>query len=604
VGGTLFAAAVLAGVTWALGLAAFATGVGLTRFGLSPTTALSAGALAWAGLAALLRDERRQASAHAFAARVGAGLPGPWSLWLWCAGAASALLASGTMLSGRADLPSAVLLVSGAALLLWTKDRVESAAGAALFGLAAFAVLPGPWRAVGGAAAGLTIGLASRLFEARLPQARVLRQAGWVVSLASLFGLHALGHASTPIAGALAMLSVWAAVWRDERYEPLGWAASLTWLHAGLFYAGVVFSTGKPQAFILPYIGAVSALLAAAALRLGPESGRRMVGLVAAGIALLELGGGLSLIETQALREALVAGVALATLAIVAVTVAARDHDEPAAFVAQLALVIGYLVVRRHGMGGAFGQGDALAGLLAGAAFGGLYGWASRLESPVFRRPAMFGAVALPLVGLFPAPWEREPLVCAALLVGLAAHFAAMARRPDLRHPLSVLSAVAFNAALLVAWQGTGAGELQYYVIPASLSALVLLRLFHDQLSSVARARLRALAITVLYGAAAWKPLVFDETWAMLLCALVCVLGVAAGVASRIRSYVYLGTAFLVVTVSANLVRSGMRDHRLGAVFLSALGLLVVGFMVLLSAQRAELLKRYERVRQLLGGWE
>lgn len=604
VGGTLFAASLLSGLTWGLGLAAFATGVGLTRFGLPLPTALSAGTLAWAGLAALLRRERVQAPAHAFAERVGAGLPGPWSLWLWCAGAASALLASGMMLSAQADLPSAALLLAGAALLLWTQDRVESAAGAALFGLAAFAVLPVPWRAVGGAGAGLALGLAARLFADRLQQARVLRHAGWVVSLVSLLGLHALEHASTPIAGALAMLSVWATVWGDETYEPLGWAASLTWLHAGLFYAGLVLSTGQPQSFILPYIGAVSALLGAAALWLGPKSGRRLVGLVAAGIAFLELAGGLSLIETQALREALVAGVALAALAIAAVAVARRDRDEPAAFVAQLALAIGYLVVRRHGMGGPFGQGDALAGLLAGAAFGGLYGWAARQESPVFRRPAMFGAVALPLLGLFAAPWEREPLVGAALLVGLAAHFAAMARLPDLRRPLSLLSAAAFNAALLVAWQGTGSQEPQYYVIPAAVSVLVLLRIFRDQLSDVARARLRALALTALYGAAAWKPLVFDETWAMLICVLVCVLGVAAGVASRIRSYVYLGTGFLVVTVSSNLVRYGMRDHRLGAVFLSVLGLLVVGFMVLLSAQRAELLKRYERVRQLLGGWE
>jgi len=604
VGGTLFAAALLSGLTWGLGLAAFATSVGLTRFGLPLTTALSVGAAAWTGLAALLRRERAQAAAHAFAERAGAGLPGPWSLWLWCAGAASALLASGTMLSGQADLPSAVLLLIGAALLLWTQDRMESAIGAALFGLAAFAVLPGPWRAVGGASAGLALCLASRLFAGRLTQARVLRHAGWVVSLVSLVGLHSLEHASTPIAGALAMLSVWAAVWGNETFEPLGWAASLAWLHSGLFSAGLMLATGKPQSFILPYIGAASALLGAAALWLGPKSGRRVVGLVAAAIAFLELGGGLSAIETQALREALVAGVALASLAVVAVVAARRDRDEPAAFVAQIALAVGYLVVRRHGMGSPFGQGDALVALLAGAAFGGLYGWAARQESSVFRRPAMFGAIALPVIGLLAAPWEREPLVGAALLVGMAAHFAAMARLPDVRRPLSLLSAAAFNVALLVAWQATGSEEPQYYVIPAAVSVLVLLRIFRDQLSDVARARLRALALTALYGAAAWKPLVFDETWAMLICALVCVLGVAAGVATRIRSYVYLGTGFLVVTVSANLVRYGMRDHRLGAVFLSVLGLLVVGFMVLLSAQRAELLKRYERVRQLLGGWE
>ena len=41
-------------------------------------------------------------------------------------------------------------------------------------------------------------------------------------------------------------------------------------------------------------------------------------------------------------------------------------------------------------------------------------------------------------------------------------------------------------------------------------------------------------------------------------------------------------------SVVANLVRYGVRDHCLGAVFLSVLGLLVVGFMVLLSAKRQE----------------
>jgi hypothetical protein len=565
---------------------------------------MAAGALAWAALAAALRAGPVQARAHAFAKVLGAGLEGGWSLWLWASGAASALLAAGMLLGGLGGPLVGAMALAGAALLLWTPDRVESAIGAALFGLCAFAVAPEPWRAVSGAAAGLALSIAARSYAARIPQARVLRHAGWVVSLVSLVGLHGMGHASMPIAGALAMLSIWVTVWGDEQREPLGWAAALTWLHAGLFYGGVVLSTGKPQTFILPYIGAASALLAAVALRLGPASGRRMVGLVAAGIAFLELFGGLSAIGEQAVREALVAGAALAVLAVAAVEVARRDEDEPSAYLAQIALFIGYLVVRRHGMGGPFGQGDSLVALVAGVVFGGLHGWAVRQESPVFQRPALVGSILLPVVGLFAAPWEEQPLVCAALLVGLSAQFAALARRPELRGPLSLFSATAFNVALVVAWQGTGAGEPQYYVIPAAVSVLVLLRIFRDQLSDEARARLRALALTALYGAAAWKPLVFDETWAMLVCALVCVLGVAVGVATRIRSYVYLGTAFLVVTVSANLVRYGLRDHRLGAVFLSALGLMVVGFMVLLSSKRAELLQRYERVRQLLGGWE
>jgi hypothetical protein len=90
----------------------------------------------------------------------------------------------------------------------------------------------------------------------------------------------------------------------------------------------------------------------------------------------------------------------------------------------------------------------------------------------------------------------------------------------------------------------------------------------------------------------------------MMLCVLVCLLGVMAGIALRIRSYVYLGTAFLVTCIAANLVRFGMRDHRIGAAFLSLLGLMVVGFMVLLSAHREKLLSRYARVRSLLSTWE
>ena len=66
----------------------------------------------------------------------------------------------------------------------------------------------------------------------------------------------------------------------------------------------------------------------------------------------------------------------------------------------------------------------------------------------------------------------------------------------------------------------------------------------------------------------------------------------------------YLGSAFLVTCVVANLVRFGVRDHRVGAAFLSLLGLMVVGFMVMLSAKREELMRRYERVRSMLSTWE
>ena len=53
-----------------------------------------------------------------------------------------------------------------------------------------------------------------------------------------------------------------------------------------------------------------------------------------------------------------------------------------------------------------------------------------------------------------------------------------------------------------------------------------------------------------------------------------------------------------------DLARFGIQEHRLGAAFLSLLGVGVVGFMVLFTAKRAELLERNERVREMLASWD
>ncbi|MHB8875527.1 MAG: hypothetical protein ACYC8T_17725, partial [Myxococcaceae bacterium] len=275
-------------------------------------------------------------------------------------------------------------------------------------------------------------------------------------------------------------------------------------------------------------------------------------------------------------------------------------------YLAQLSLAAAYLVVRVHGMGdGHLTGGDALAGLVAGAVFSGLYTW-SRKEGEgraVLVGPSILGAFLFPLAGLLVAPWG-DSLQSSLLLVGHAAHFAALARNPMQKRVGALLAAAAFNAALVCTWLGAGTSEPQYFVIPAGISLLVLVRVFRAELSPTTQARLRAASICAIYAAAAWKPLTFDAPWAMLLCTVACLVGVAVGVALRIRSYVWLGTLFMVTTIIANLVRYGVRDARLGAVFLAALGLLVVGFMVMLSARREELLRRYQRLRQLLEQWD
>jgi hypothetical protein len=512
---------------------------------------------------------------------------------------------------GPGALPMSVAVPAGLAALVLMASRQGWMAyvAIALLGGVLVATVPPEWIPVVVSGTGLALCLAGTELEAReFHVGRALHHGGWMLSLLALGGLSSLRHVSTPLSFALATGAAWAVVHRRREREVVGWLATLISAHVGVMYLGAVFSSGHGKEFILPHLGAVSAVLATVALSIAGEKVRRTVGHLFAAVALLEVLMGLVLVDGTrgALREGLVAGVGLTVLLVALVRRAAREQDELSAYFAQVAVALGYLGARLLGLGveGLNGT-DSLVALIGGAFFSGLYVFAQRESSglPAFRRPALLGAFLFPLAGLITAPWS-QPLYAAALLVGHAAHFAALAAHPSRRGIASLASVVAFNAALFVVWAGTGAGEPQYYVIPAGLSLLVLLRVFRESLAPETAARLRTGAVTIIYVAGAWKPLMFSDSGGMMLCVLVCLLGVAAGIALRIRSYVYLGSAFLVTCIVANLARFGMRDHRVGAAFLTLLGLLVVGFMVVLSAYRERLLQRYARVRSLLSTWE
>jgi len=621
VAGVLFLAAFLLSTGWLLTAAVLVLGItafGDLSYGFPHKTALAALTLAGVALAAALlsavcQSGRVQRALSAAAAKVLPSLEETWSEPLWAGGALTlaGLVAFILLDHGPGALPMSVAVPAGLAalVLMVTREEWRAYAATALLGGVLVATVPPLWIPVAVGGTGLALCLAGTELEAReFHMGRALHHGGWMLSLLALGGLGNLGHVSTPLSFALATGAAWAVVHRRREREVVGWLATLVFGHTLVLFLGAVFSSGHGKEFILPHLGAATALLATLALSLAGEKVRRSVGHLFTAVALLEVLLGLVLVDGTegALREALVAGAALTVLLGALVRRAVEEEDELSAYFAQGAVALGYLGARLLGMGlGGLSGTDSLVALGGGAFFSGLYVFTQREGSglPAFRRPALFGAFLFPLAGLLTAPWS-EPVYAAALLVGHAAHFAALAAHPSRRTVASLASAVAFNAALLVVWSGTGSGEPQYYVIPAGLSLLVLLRVFRDSLAPDMVARLRAVAVTIIYVAGAWRPLMFSDASSMMLCVLICLLGVAAGIALRIRSYVYLGSAFLVTCIAANLARFGMRDHRIGAAFLTLLGLMVVGFMVLLSAHRERLLLRYARVRSLLATWE
>jgi hypothetical protein len=622
VAGALFLAAFLLSAPWLiagaiLALAATSLGEAGTYLFLEtrPLAAITfAGvALAAALVSAVCQVGRVQRALTAAAEKVLPSLGSTWSEPFWAGG----VLTLGSLLTyfllerEVATLPLVVAAPAGLAALVLMAAREEWMAyvATALLGAVLVATVSEDWRPVVIGGVGLVLCVVGVVLDSReVRVGRALHHSGWMLSLLALAGLDSVRHVATPLSFALATGAAWAAVYRERQREWVGWLASLISAHVLVLFLGAAFSTGRGKEFILPHLGAASALLAAVAFTIAGRKVRRGVGHLFASLALLEVLTSLVLVEGSrgALREALVAGAGLTVLLVVLVRRAVTEQDELSAYYAQACVALGYLGARLLGMGvDGLGAADSLVALMGGAFFSGLYVFVQRESSglPALRRPALVGAFLFPLAGLLTAPWS-EPAYAAALLVGHAAHFAALALHPSRRGLASLASVAAFNAALFVVWAGAGVGEPQFFIIPAGLSLLVLLRVFRGSLAPETSARLRAGAVTIIYVAGAWKPLMFSDAGGMMLCVLVCLVGVMAGIALRIRSYVYLGTAFLVTCIAANLVRFGMRDHRVGAAFLSLLGLLVVGFMVLLSAHREKLLGRYARVRSLLSTWE
>ncbi|WP_223638341.1 hypothetical protein [Corallococcus sp. EGB] len=568
--------------------------------------------LAAALLSALCQSGAVQRALTNATARLTPGIEGTWSEPLWAGGAGTVALLVGVRLleMGPGELTLPVALVAGAAslTLMVTRERWMMNVATALLGLVLVAAVPPLWAPAAVAGTGLLLAVAGFALDKRgVEVGAALHQGGALMALVSLGGLRSLTHPGMPLCVFFAWATAWVVVLRRRDREWVGWLASLFAVHAFLLHYAATHSTGRGAEFILPYFGAATALLATLVLSVAGKAVRGRMGRAFSLVALVEVLFAVLAVRLPggASREAWVACGGLAVLLFALVRHAAREEDEAAAWLAQAAVAMGYFCVRFIGLDARPDAADSLVSILGGAAFTGLYLFVRREGAgrQAFRRPAIAGAWFFPLAGLLTVPWS-QPFVAVALLVGYAAHFAALGALTQRKGLASLVSVAAFNTALYFVWLGTGSGEPQYYAIPAGLSLLLLLRVFRKSLSRDAYAQLRALAVTGIYVAGAWKPLLFNDGGAMLLCVFLCLVGVGAGIALRIRSYVYLGSAFLVTAVAANLVRFGMRDHRMGAAFLSLLGLAVVGFMVVLSAHRATLLQKYARVRDLLATWE
>jgi hypothetical protein len=222
---------------------------------------------------------------------------------------------------------------------------------------------------------------------------------------------------------------------------------------------------------------------------------------------------------------------------------------------------------------------------------------------PEVSPPLLRFSFLLPLiaVALSPRPLLSWVAFGAALVHGLLA----WVRRPARHSRLAAVSALLLvDVSLFATWAEHGVSDEQLYTIPLGLSLLLAAQLSRGELGRPQLQWLRALGCLVLYAGTGLQMARSDTLLFPLVLGLLSLLTVLAGALLRVRAFLFLGAATLVVDALANLARFSLHSSRVLAVVATLAGLLTMAVMAVVSVQRARATALYRRLWAALEDWE
>ena len=228
---------------------------------------------------------------------------------------------------------------------------------------------------------------------------------------------------------------------------------------------------------------------------------------------------------------------------------------------------------------------------------------ARRVAASPARAPLLAAATIWPLLAVVPCAMLSVP--GAALLCLLVALHHAAASRVLGSRGRTVLAMGFANAALALSYSAAGWSDMMLYLLPLALTLLTLIHLYSPELGSRGCNALRVVVLVALYSLATGRALVLLSPFqAVVVVPAICVAGMVAGTLLRVRIYVWMGVAFLAVDLLLNMLRHGLAQPHLGALFLTLTGLLIVAGMVIFTLERERILARYSAVFNELRTWE
>ncbi len=225
-----------------------------------------------------------------------------------------------------------------------------------------------------------------------------------------------------------------------------------------------------------------------------------------------------------------------------------------------------------------------------------LIGRAKNPRASVFINPTYYMALASPVVLLLVTPLDQKG-VAAFTCLAAGSFYLVVSHRTHARWTMYVAAAL-FNVAIYLwipeAKQLTGLAQL--YVIPAAVTVLIFAQLHRNDLKPGALNAIRSSAAGAILAVSTFEVFFAKDAGLMqfVVVLLLSLVGIATGISLRIRPFVSIGIAFLVINVLGQL---GMQFHREGgvirAVILIGFGMLVLAVMIFFNIHRERILRRY-----------
>ncbi len=145
---------------------------------------------------------------------------------------------------------------------------------------------------------------------------------------------------------------------------------------------------------------------------------------------------------------------------------------------------------------------------------------------------------------------------------------------------------------------------LQMYLIPVSLSVLLLAHLHRQELKSNVLMATRLLALSVFYASATLDVFLQQQFLVFLLALGISFLGIIIGIALRIKIFLYTGTAFLVLNVLGQLIQFYPEQRLAKAFVLMGLGVVITAGMIGFQIKKEQIMQKIRIIRADLAEWD